>query len=300
MKTVGEPGQVGVLHCLADAQQSSQRRRQAGGVARKITTQQQRRQLQRCIQQPLRRTDVHQQHARRQPRVQLQRWQRLPTGGQRLLALRQVEGLERVRGNPGTPGLAKEGSQVKVGHRLARQRGAERQGQRLDAEQLQALLGMPLQTQGTLQNRRHRPAGQAQVEKNLLANASAAAGADPVVVVPGDQLAGTGITVARLAIERLHPGPQAGGQPQTGEQAEKLHRMPSPVAEQRVQGPVENRHFKYCPGRRCSRCANSPAAPGVPPHAGCESPSTSWWRSRRAIAATAPALRHCWPRRGCR
>ncbi|MCY1545841.1 hypothetical protein D9M68_818010 [compost metagenome] len=84
-------------------------------------------------------------------RVQVQRWQPLPANGQRLLARGEVEGLERIRGDPGASGLVKEGGQVEVSQRLARQPGAARQAERFDAEHLQALLGLPLQAQRTLQ-----------------------------------------------------------------------------------------------------------------------------------------------------
>ena len=77
-----------------------------------------------------------------------------------------------------------------------------------------------------------------------------------------DQLAGASVTVASLTVQRLDASQQAGGQPQPGQHTEKLHRVPSPMAEQRTQGLPEDHHVKR-PLDSTTRCANRAATRGL-------------------------------------
>ena len=99
-----------------------------------------------------------------------------------------------------------------------------------------------LERQATLQHRRHRPALTPKVNEPLLREGRAVRRAEAGLGFAADQLAGPRVTVPRLTVERFDSGQQAGGQPQPGQHAEKLHRMAPPVTEQRRQRVAENLH----------------------------------------------------------
>ncbi|MNN61626.1 hypothetical protein D3C81_1768710 [compost metagenome] len=97
----------------------------------------------RCIEQALGRADIHQQHARRHLRSLFQRRQGLAVLARQLRAGLHAQFGEGFRSDPGASGPADEGHHVFAARHLSGEAGAGRQGQRLDADQLQAQIVMP-------------------------------------------------------------------------------------------------------------------------------------------------------------
>ena len=97
-----------------------------------------------------------------------------PFERQRLLAFAQPQRLQGLRRNPGAARRAEKLDDLLDRQCLPGHRGTGRQRHRLDAHQLQALVFMPLERHPPLQHRRHRPAGAAQFDKQLLGEGRAA------------------------------------------------------------------------------------------------------------------------------
>ncbi|MCY1427313.1 hypothetical protein D9M71_431540 [compost metagenome] len=188
------------------------------------------------MQQRLSLADIDHDHSRRQRWLQNQRWQQLPFAVAYGLSGVCVQLTQGVRPNPGLPGGADEGLQVECLRLHASNAAGRRQAQRLDADQTHAARLFARQAQAPFQHRRHRPAQPAQLQVQRLVETFATAWQQLRLQRPGQHRAGPGIVAACLAVQRLHTGPQRRGQPQAGEDTEKLHAMAPPVAEQRQQG----------------------------------------------------------------
>ncbi len=197
---------------------------------------QQARQLPGCMQQRLGVADIDHDHPWGQRWLQNQRWQQLPFA----VACRGpgacMQLAQGVRPDPGLPGHADKGLQVERSGLHTGDAAGRWQAQRLDADQPHAARRLTSKAQAPFQYRRHRPALPAQLHVQCLVEALASPRHQLRLQRPGQHGAGPGIIAACLAVQRLHAGPQRRGQPQAGEDAEKLHAMAPPVAEQRQQG----------------------------------------------------------------
>ncbi len=164
----------------------------------------------------------------------MQRWQGQPILGQGLVTFVITQDLQGLRGDPGAARRAEKSNDLRHVQGLPGHRRTAWQRHRFDAHQLQALIVMPLEREACLQHWRHRPTRAAQTDKHLLREGRAIRCAQTGLGFATDQLAGTGVTFPRLTVQRLHAGQQAGRQPQSGQHAEKLHRVLTPMAEQGV------------------------------------------------------------------
>lgn len=231
MKAFGQARQIVFFTTARELQHSAEPVRQRRA---EILGQQQARHLTGLVENLLGKADVHQQYARRHVGLGMQRWQGLAVGTDRPFALMQPHGPQRLRCDPGAArGREKLDDlldrQCPPGHRRTR-----RQRHRFNAHQLQSLLFQSLERHSPLQHRRNRPTRTPQVHKQLLGKCSPARGTETGLGFAPNQFAGPGVTVPRLAVQGLYAREQAGGEPQPGQHAEKLHRVLPPVAQQRA------------------------------------------------------------------
>ncbi|MCY1410771.1 hypothetical protein D9M71_261460 [compost metagenome] len=249
VETVGEALQAAIVLPRLQFKVAGNIRRQRPGRI----SQQQTRQLPRCVQQRLRVADVHHDDPGCQRRLQNQRRQQLPFTVAGRLPGAFVQLTQGVWPNPGLPGRADERLQVECLHLHPGNAAGRRQAQRLDADQSHTACGLARQAQAPFQHRRNSPAQPAQFHVQRLIEALAIARYQLRLQRPGQYRAGPGIVAACLAVQCLHTGPQGRGQPQASEDAEALHTMAPPVAEQRQQGQRQKLH-QPCSGRTRPAC----------------------------------------------
>ncbi|MNI21333.1 hypothetical protein D3C73_748510 [compost metagenome] len=127
---------------------------------------------------------------------------------------------------------------------------------------------MALERHPPLQNRGHRPPHASQFDKQGLGKRPATGRTEAGLGFAADHLAGPGVTVTRLAVQRLHARQQTSRKPKPGQHTAQLHRMASPVAEQRPQDLEKNPHLSARPRPPGARGAIPPFAPVAPPRSG--------------------------------
>src|SRR5207245_6690451 len=93
-----------------------------------------------------------------------------------------------------------------------------------------------------LNNRRYRPAGAAQVDKQLLRKGPTVATDQHCRSRAAESCGRAVVTSARLQVQRLHAAPQRGCGNQTDQQGRELHRMPPPMAQENRENPDDPAH----------------------------------------------------------
>ncbi|MNM64732.1 hypothetical protein D3C81_761410 [compost metagenome] len=207
-------------------------------------------------------TDVDDDHARCQLRLEDERWQYLAVTAECLICRLHTQLLQGVRANPGLPRSADERLQIEVLHRRAGDARCRWQAQRFDADQAHRQRPLPGKTHAPFHDRGYRPAQLAQLQVQRLLESLCIASHQLRLHRAGQQRTGTGVVIACLAVQGLDAGPQRGGQPQSGKQAEELQTMAPPMAQQRLQGHQQGVHQAVstctrpaCRKQRCCRRA---------------------------------------------
>jgi hypothetical protein len=143
-----------------------------------------------------------------------------------------------LAGEPGGGGGGREeeaGAREEGGRVVERDRGrggAGRGGQRIEAEETHAAAG---REQAALDHRGDEPARAPEGDIRLLRD-RAAGGLERRQAAAADGLGRAVVGGAGLGVDRLHAGPERGGQREAEDEGEKLHRAPSPVGEKRGEG----------------------------------------------------------------
>ena len=184
------------------------------------------RNLIRLVQKPLRDADIDHQHVGHEPRLCLQRRQDRAATCRWRGALRKPKIRERFGRDQRLSGRRDEGLQARSPDRR-RVADLRRQRHRFDAEQA---VGSPADLHAAFQNRRHRPAGPAQFDKQGLWERCAALldqHGGPCAAEHGGCAV---VRIAGLKVQRLHAAPERGRGNQPDQQCRKLHRMPPPMA----------------------------------------------------------------------
>ena len=156
--------------------------------------------------------------------------QALAVSGQRRGPLCQPEAAQGIGSDPGLAGWADERDRVQGALCLPANCCAGWQGQGFDTQQSQIQRLVGSEAQAAFEHRRHRPAGTSQLHVVVLIETFALAWHQLSLCGTGQQRIGPCVVGACLVVEGLHPRPQGGGQPQTGENADALQRVASPVA----------------------------------------------------------------------
>ncbi|MNM79557.1 hypothetical protein D3C81_914920 [compost metagenome] len=232
MKAFGQALQATVITGWLQFELRGNGRRQGFGRPR----QQQPRQSPGGLQQGLGMADVDHDHTRRQLRLEHKRRQYLPLTAHGPVGNGLAQLTQGIRPYPGLPRHTYKGLQVEVSRPQASHGGGRWQAQRLDAYQPHTHRLLASKPQPPLQYWSNRPARLAQLQVQRLIEPLTATRYQLRLHRPRQHRTGAGIVAARLAVERLHAGPQRSGQPQAGENAEALHAMTPPMAQQRLQG----------------------------------------------------------------
>ena len=217
VKAVGEAGKV-ALHSGRAPHQAGRHLRQGPCLRRLLRRDQQARQLPRRVEQLLRDADVGQRGARRQPFGDAQR-----------RGLCSLQPLRRLARHDEQSRRRDEGRQPNVGSSDIHLRGLRRQRHRIDAEDAQTLGPEALLA---LEHGRHQPASLAQRDVVGLRDSRAIGMDELFQPVLAHHRSGARIARPRLAIDRLHGGPQRRGQRQSQHQHGELQLVPPPVRQE--------------------------------------------------------------------
>jgi hypothetical protein len=232
VEAVGQPFQIGLGLGLHQLQPAACEALQRLPLARCLTDEEPG-DLALFAEQPLRVADVDDEHAGRELLLRHQRRQQGVVAQPRRRALLQSEIRQRLRRDQGA--MRRRQKRLKLAASDPR-RVADLAGnaERLDPEQSD---GMSIELHAAFDDRRHRPAGAAQLGEHALRQHLAVACDQHRRARAAEDRCRPVIGIARLLVQRLHTAPQRRRRDQSDQQRRELHRMPAPMTEQHGKNP---------------------------------------------------------------
>ncbi|MEY9755456.1 hypothetical protein ABIE73_002851 [Bradyrhizobium yuanmingense] len=145
---------------------------------------------------------------------------------------------QRLPGHQRLAGRSNEAAEIR-GTQAWRVADIDRQRDRLDAEQPYR---MPVDLDASLQHRRHRPAGAAELYEQLLRESRRIGSDQHRGAHAAERRCSAVIGIAGLLIDGLHPAPQRGRRNQANQERRELHLVAPPMAEQHGENPERALH----------------------------------------------------------